>query len=172
VDPSFNSRRIVLPIDFILPHDSTAFAVRMAQEKDLSGCATIFLSVRCAIFKWENSENFQYSDFQNSVKDEIIFVAETEGNIMGFVSVYQPYSFVHNLFVGLEYQGLGVGRALLDQVIRFVLPPITLKCVIQNTKACQFYEHCGWKKISTHLDENPAYYTYSFGSGSGALDPP
>lgn len=41
-------------------------------------------------------------------------------------------------------------------------PPMTLKVITRNMKACDFYEKQGWKKVSTHEEGSSPYHLYSY----------
>ena len=41
-----------------------------------------------------------------------MLVADTDGQVVGFVSIWQPEDFIHNLFVSPEWQNHGIGTAV------------------------------------------------------------
>ncbi|MES2615229.1 MAG: GNAT family N-acetyltransferase, partial [Bdellovibrionota bacterium] len=96
------------------------------------------------------------------IEDEEVFVAVEDEKIVGFVSIYLPNNFIHNLFILPEYQGRGIGKILLEKVLTFIVEPITLKVEIPNINACLFYEKFGFKKISAHENEEKPYYLYKY----------
>lgn len=77
-------------------------------------------------------------------KGESILVAERNGEILGFVSVWDPDGFIHHLYVGPGHQRQGIGRALVDAVQRRHPGPLTLKCLQANRMALDFYFATGW----------------------------
>jgi len=62
-----------------------------------------------------------------------------EGDALGFVSVYETESFIHHLYVAPNYQGQGVGTALLHSLEAWVPMPWHLKCVERNENTLVFY---------------------------------
>ena len=140
--------------------------IREAEEKDVPELEELFLSVRQETFKWEDLKNFELGDYKKSTEGEKVFIAQKDNVIIGFVSIWEPDSFIHNLFVYPKYQGLGIGRQLLNIAVKSIPHPVTMKVVIYNTKACEFYESQGWKKVSTHDDKPPPYHLYSYSMAS------
>lgn len=73
---------------------------------------------------------------------EWMLVAEIDGRVVGYVAVSGNH--VENLYVDPAAQGLGVGRSLLAAVEERLVGPITLRCLIVNTRARSLYERCGF----------------------------
>lgn len=117
--------------------------VRRATAADTPHCASIYLVARRATFSWVPPEIFTLEDYEASVHDEEVWVAEVDGAVVGFVSIYRPESFVHNLFVDPQWQHRGIGGMLLEQALRRMNRPARLKCVASNRQACAFYEKLG-----------------------------
>ena len=82
--------------------------------------------------------------FEASTRGERVLVAEDEGKIVGFVSLYEPESFVHHLFVHPDAQGRGIGRALLEEAVRLAGGRASLKCQTRNGRSIEFYRRLGW----------------------------
>ena len=77
-------------------------------------------------------------------KEEEVFVAVRDGEMVGFVSLYRSDAFVHSLFV--EPRGQGVGPALLMRAIAEV-GRVSLKCADENRVARRFYDRLGFTEI-------------------------
>ena len=60
------------------------------------------------------------------------------------MSVYEPASFVHNLYVEPEVQGAGIGKALLARALALTGGKASLECQSRNPQALAFYRHLGW----------------------------
>lgn len=132
--------------------------LRQATPEDSAALATLFLEVRRATFVWKNSAEFKLGDFEVQTLAETITIAENErGELLGFVSVWEPDSFVHHLFVAQAFQGRGVGRALLEGLASWLSPPLRLKCAAANIRARAFYHSQGWREIERGLSEDGPY---------------
>ncbi len=84
---------------------------------------------------------------------ERLFVAEVAGEIAGFVTLYEPQSFVHHLYVDPARQGRGIGTALLAHAVARAFAHgagrVSLKCQLRNTRALAFYRRLGWREGET-----------------------
>src|SRR5690606_8374199 len=76
---------------------------------------------------------------------ERILVAVVANRPIGFASVWEADSFLHNLFVHPQFQGRGAGKALLAACEQYFTATPTLKCLKANEHARQFYQQQGWK---------------------------
>ena len=98
-------------------------------------------------------------DFDMVTSGERILVAtETGGAPVGFASIFEPDSFLHNLFVHPAFQRRGVGRALLASCNRHFSAAGTLKCLKANEAAQQFYLSQGWAIRDEVLEETGDYF--------------
>jgi len=96
---------------------------------------------------WMSEAMKARADFDRDTEGERLFVVECGGEVLGFVSVWEPDSFIHLLFVQPESRGCGVGSLLLDQLQTHVPPPWRLKCTAANEHARQFYLSRGWNPV-------------------------
>jgi GNAT superfamily N-acetyltransferase len=78
--------------------------------------------------------------------------------LTGFVSWWPPENFIHNLFVHVDYQRCGVGRALLKACLDNLGRPSQLKCVQQNVNALAFYKRLGWSVIAEGMAVEGPYF--------------
>ncbi|MGE6256929.1 N-acetyltransferase family protein [Heyndrickxia sporothermodurans] len=120
--------------------------IRVANDLDYPALRSIYLESRRKHFHWADGEKMTLEDFDNHTVDEYIILAEEENRILGFVSLYLPDNFIHNLFIHPDFSGKGVGGLLLNASIEKMNKPLRLKCVSENQKAMKFYEKNGWKK--------------------------
>ena len=119
--------------------------IRPALDADHPSLAELFLLARRDSFAWENVESFRLEDFAVQTEGELIHLAEDEsGNLLGFISVWEPESFVHHLFIANGHRGQGIGRALLSDLQWRLSGPFRLKCVAANVDALAFYRRLGW----------------------------
>ncbi|MCB0327457.1 MAG: GNAT family N-acetyltransferase [Bdellovibrionales bacterium] len=119
---------------------------------DIGQLEKLYLQCRKETFHWIPSETFALEDFRKDTEGEWTLVAEIEGKIIGFASVWVQDHFLHHLYIDSQLHSLGVGQALLKRCLTSKLQkPARLKCVVKNTKACKFYEKQGWEIESTSL---------------------
>ncbi|WP_028552349.1 GNAT family N-acetyltransferase [Paenibacillus sp. UNC451MF] len=121
--------------------------IRTATEVDYPELRKLYLESRRNSFEWENANEMTLEDFDKHTLDELILVAEDDDHMMGFMSLYLPDNFIHNLFVHPDSSGKGVGSQLLQAATENMNKPLRLKCVSKNHKALKFYERNGWKKV-------------------------
>lgn len=124
----------------------------------------IFLTVRRKSFHWIEPEILKLSDFDESTKDELILAALIKNKIIGFISIWVPDKFIHNLFVLEGFQGKGAGTALLNEAVERVGLPLTLKCVKANTKALSYYKSHNWKVVKEEMGAEGLYYLLKYGN--------
>lgn len=134
--------------------------IRALRASDRPACAKLFLDVRRAAFHWLDARQFHLDDFEVATVGESTWLAETDGRIVGFVSVYPAANFVHHLFVEPAYQNLGVGAALLRHALERIGRPAELKCLSKNVRACAFYRRQGWRAVDRGADELGEYICY------------
>ena len=92
-------------------------------------------------------------------------VAKVDGRIVGYISwsdrcrghfTVDGAAEVGNLYVLREFQGRGVGRALLDAALRCIGErDVVLSAFSSNAAALGFYEHIGFERTGATFDEGP-----------------
>ncbi|SDF22405.1 Ribosomal protein S18 acetylase RimI [Fontibacillus panacisegetis] len=132
--------------------------IQNAQEEDYEQLRRIFFQSQRDDFHWVDSRSLQMSDFDHSVEGELIITASIKGQIAGFMSIWEEDHFIHNLFVASEFRRYGVGKALLDEAIKLLGKPLSLKCVKKNTNAVHFYLSQGWSIQKEETDTQEPYY--------------
>ncbi|WP_446897392.1 GNAT family N-acetyltransferase [Clostridium sp. LBM24168] len=133
-----------------------------AKQSDYKILREIFYNVRKSTFHWERAENIKLSDFDESTKDELILTAMIENKIVGFISIWVPDKFIHNLFVSKEFQGKGIGTDLIIEAIKRVSLPLTLKCVKSNIAALDYYISHNWIIEEEGISDNIPYYLMKY----------
>jgi GNAT superfamily N-acetyltransferase len=132
-------------------------SIRSAIPEDRPALREIYAECRARAV-WLAPEQRAEADLDRDAWGETIWVACDDTNRpVGFVSVWRPDAFVHHLYIRPDWQGLGLGRALLAEVAKHLAPPLRLKCVTANTAAVAFYQRLGWAVESTGVSENRAY---------------
>lgn len=109
-----------------------------------------------------DGDSLSLQDFERATEGERIFVAELDGVLAGFCSVWEPDSFVHNLFVAKSCRRAGVGGALLEKAAQEFPLPLTLKCVAENRSALKYYLSHGWKIQQEGYSQDGTYYLMAF----------
>lgn len=89
------------------------------------------------------------------IKGERLWVAEMEGQVMGFVSVWEEDAFIHHLYVRPTEQSHGIGRALIEKCVQHFGTPLALKCDKANQRAEAFYRRNGWQVANEATDAEP-----------------
>jgi GNAT superfamily N-acetyltransferase len=118
--------------------------VREFAESDRESLRELFVATRSAAFSWAPSSEHKADDFDIATEGERILVAVDADSVIGFASIWEADSFLHNLFVHPQFQRRGVGKALLAYCERYFACVPTLKCVKANEHARQFYQAQGW----------------------------
>ncbi len=117
---------------------------RRAGKRDIEFINAIFAKVTSNA-QWLPPKERSNTDFTKVSEGETVVVCySSEGDILGFVSVYEPESFIHHLYIAPTYQGQGVGTALLHSLEAWVPMPWHLKCVERNENALAYYFSQGW----------------------------
>lgn len=130
--------------------------LRKPRKKDLPALETLFQETRRHTFSGRNPETFKMGDYAQSTQEDEVWISEEREVITGFVSIYPPHNFIHNLFVHPDHQGKGLGKALLQVAEENLSRPMTLKVAMDNPKVLPFYEKYGWRCLSLHPKaENP-----------------
>jgi len=118
--------------------------IRKSRAEDTNALETLFQITRQKTFKLTPSQNFAIGDYIKSTEGEEVWVAEENGNITGFISLWLADNFIHNLFVHPYFQNQGIGKQLLKKAEERLSTPMELKVTMGNDKACHFYEKQGW----------------------------
>lgn len=143
--------------------------LRQKQDSDLPALEEIFRMNRGRQVSWLNPDRPE-DNFEEQSRGEAILVAESAGEILGFVSVWVPDSFIHHLYVHRDHQGRGVGKLLVDEVVCLCDQDLTLKCVRANVGAMNFYLKTGWTEVSSGIGTDGEYALLKR-SGTGQAAP-
>ena len=153
------------PITEISSITADTILIRPWQESDRPFLRTLFLHARREAWPWLDSSAWQLEDFDAATLDEEIWVAEQDGHRLGFASVWTNDNFLHNLFVDPQYQSLGVGHLLLEQVQKTFTSTGSLKCLVKNERAVAFYQRHGWHIEATGDSPEGEYYLMHYRLG-------
>lgn len=139
------------------PTSKPVLHVRPFIEGDRAALRALFVASRDAAFVWDAPGTHRVEDFDAATAGEIILVALLDGRAAGFASIWEPESFLHNLFVHPAFQSRGVGTALLDACAPHFRATATLKCLKLNRDALQFYRARGWTIRGDGAHDGGAY---------------
>lgn len=134
-----------------------AIIVREFEEADRETLRYLYVAARNATFTWTPAELHQTSDFDSHTKNEKVLVALSDQKILGFASICESDSFLHNLFVHPSTTRQGIGQALLNKCANYFANAPRLKCLTANENAVQFYESQGWKALQEDIGPEGPY---------------
>jgi ribosomal protein S18 acetylase RimI-like enzyme len=119
-----------------------AVELRHARSDELGACADLYVRVLSDTFTWLPAERHKRDDFLRAARDEEIYVAVEDREILGIAGFYRPQNFLHSLYV--DARGRGVGKALLDHIAGSTRGPLSLKVQAPNLRAQAFYRREGF----------------------------
>ena len=134
--------------------------VEEAKNVNLPLLRTIFLKERQRTFTEQDTSEFKLEDFDKQTQGEYILSALIDDIPVGFISIWMPNNFIHHLYVDNAYQGKNIGTQLLKAAIQKTAFPITLKCLVSNTKAIDFYLRKGFVEKSRGQSSNGTYILF------------
>jgi GNAT superfamily N-acetyltransferase len=126
----------------------TGIAIRHFEAADQEVCAAIFDRAWHAGHAYA-PRTIDAGTFRTETEGERILVAAADGEVVGFVSVFEPQRFVHHLYIEPSWQRRAVGAALLEEALRGLGGAPTLKCQTGNPGALAFYRRLGWTRGET-----------------------
>ena len=118
--------------------------IREFQESDRNRCAEVYERAWNGVNDSAAQRSIPPEELAAETEGERIFVAEQDGEVRGFASLWEPGSFLHHLHVEPTYQRQGIGAALLDHVAGFATSALSLKCQTENVGALCFYSQVGF----------------------------
>lgn len=127
----------------------------------LAAVSALYLKARVSTFSWLDTRGYTLSDFERDTEGERILVAFMEGQVIGFIAIWEPDHFIHHLYVSPEYQGKGVGTRLLAEA-RSLYGHLRLKCMVKNEKAVRFYASHGFIQLGKGTDHAGDYFLMGF----------
>ncbi|GAA4151901.1 GNAT family N-acetyltransferase [Chryseobacterium ginsenosidimutans] len=132
--------------------------IRKAEIQDLSQLAELFDQYRVFYHKDSNipaAENFLKERIEN--KDSEIFVAESEGELVGFVQLYPLFSstrmkrywLLNDLYVNENYRGKGFSKELIEESKKLAKSTnacgVLLETGKNNDIGNKLYPSCGFE---------------------------
>ncbi|KQS34153.1 GNAT family N-acetyltransferase [Dyadobacter sp. Leaf189] len=134
------------------------------KESDRAELAALYEQVMRETFYWFDEARLNEVSFDDDTENEFIVVARVGEKLAGFASVWLPDNFIHHLYIDGAFQGVGIGKRLLANVVKRLQGNASLKCLVLNTRAVQFYKNNGWKTISTGDSDDGEYILFDYNS--------
>ena len=123
--------------------------------------AKIYFESRIATFSFMDTATYSLTDFAKDTDGEEVWVAVEQGVVVGFVSIWKPDNFIHHLFVSPKNLKRGIGVRLLNHAKK-LSNNLSLKCLVQNTNATEFYISQGFLIQETVDKGTESYHVMSF----------
>lgn len=136
--------------------------IRPFNEADRPFLRTLFLAARRANWHWLDGSRWQLEDFDSVILGETVLVAEEEGHRVGFAGLLENDNFLHSLYIDPDWQGQGIGSALLADVQARFTSTGALKCLLKNEAAQAFYQKHGWQPVAQGESEQGEYLLMHF----------
>ncbi|MFM2486953.1 GNAT family N-acetyltransferase [Celerinatantimonas yamalensis] len=93
-------------------------------------------------------DHFDMKLWQKRINDMNPFIAELNGKVVGFADL-QSDGYIDHFFCHSEYQGFGVGRALMEHILAIGISNGVSRFYSQvSLTARTFYEHFGFKVVN------------------------
>jgi len=105
------------------------------------------------------------ADFENQIRARDVWVAETEGEVLGFIVFFQKHDtmFLENVAVHPTHAGCGIGRQLIafceDQAANAGLKTVTLYTNEKMTENLKIYPRLGYLETGRR-DEDGFHRVY------------
>ena len=138
----------------------TSSAPRLAEPRDIDACAAIYQAAASLAFPWLPPEAISGDQLLADLREEELWVAEREGMVAGFVSIYLPERVVHSLYVHPLHHRRGIGRDLLTLALQRCGGHAELKCQEGNRQAAFFYTQLGWQPVDWGWSTAGAWIRY------------
>lgn len=137
--------------------------IRTPRPSDREELADIYLAVRRQTFTWVDPSRFKHEDFFSHTQGELVWLAEAaDGAIAGFMTLWAADDFIHMLYIRKEWQGRGVGTALLGALPDWPRHRYRLKCLVNNVGAKAFYLAKGFAVTGTGTSAEGEYEELTF----------
>ena len=132
------------------------FTIRKANKKDEKIICDLFFEMLKTIYNTDDVQGYEEGYLDNFFSDgeNVIYVAENEGEIVGYISVEvhredRVFIYIDDFSVSKEYRGNGIGNALLNEAEKYAsslsIPVSSLHVEKSNERSLNFYSKNGYK---------------------------
>ena len=90
--------------------------IRGMRPGELEDCAALYERVVRRTFTWFDDLGDQRAKFLREAKEEEVYVALSDDQLVGLAAFYRPDSFLHSLYIDYDAHGQGVGTALMAHI--------------------------------------------------------
>lgn len=110
-------------------------------------------------FESDGKEYFEYM-----IKNEVVFVAEIDGKIVGYLAgsickqmsyITESFAELDNMCINDKYRGIGIGTLLINEFKKYCLEyniqNIKVTASAKNIRAIKFYEKNGFEDYNITL---------------------
>lgn len=145
-------KKIKVLIESIIINRQGADMIRKGKQKDISAIMEIWLDTNMEAHNfispdyWKNN----YELVKSMMYEAELYIYEREGNLCGFVGLMGDY--IAGIFVGNMYQGMGIGKTLLDYVKK-QKEELFLHVYEKNKGAVKFYLREDFLKEREQMEE-------------------
>ncbi len=145
----------------------SAITIRHATPKDLPALLPLVRAYRVFYKQQPDPERErQFIESHLRKHTSVIYIAEADGAVAGFMQLFKTYSTVHlcsswileDLFVDPDYRHGGVGNALLSHAMQHARDDgaggMFLETAHENVAAQALYEKAGWMREGRFIKYN------------------
>ena len=131
------------------------YTIRKANRKDEKRICELFIEMLKTIYNTDDVNGYEEGDldYYFEENENVIFLAETESEVIGFLSVEvhredRDYIYLDDFSVSANCRGNGIGNALLNEAEKYGkslnIPACLLHVEKSNERAFKFYERNGY----------------------------
>ncbi len=113
-------------------------------------------------WKVNNESGLEEQEFEESLREEQVYVARMGGEIAGFISWFEPDSFIHHLYIKKCFRRQKVGLQMIQFALDRLRYPIRLKCLQENQNAIDFYLSNGWYMVGEGTSSEGDFYLLEY----------
>jgi ribosomal protein S18 acetylase RimI-like enzyme len=133
------------------------FEITAVRAEDVAELATIHITARCITMPYlpnlhTASEIGEWFASRVQEMPNAFCVARCTGHVVGYIYLYEDK--LDDLYVSPNWQGRGIGSALLENAKVLSPQRIELSTFQQNTRARSFYEARGFREVRRTDGEN------------------
>lgn len=86
--------------------------IEKASKLNVEDLQQQYYSIRKTEFTWLDTSEFSLIDFDVHTEGELVYIATIDGDLAGFISIWEQDNFVHNLFVNSKFRRLNVAKKI------------------------------------------------------------
>lgn len=135
--------------------------IRLINENDIDAVMDIWLKTNISAHYFI-PENYWIGNF-HAVKGDFLpksenYIFTEDDTTKAFISIMEG-QFIGALFVSMEYQKQGIGKKLIEHC-KNIYDNLGVAVYVDNTKAKQFYENCGFVVKKEQRNRDSGFQEY------------